>query len=166
MAHKCIMSNIKEEVIILVRPSFSFMVLFPQALASGGSFHYLKKRYDLITVDLPGFGRSGKVRRFVYSFENYAAIIIALLQQLGIKNANMVGHSMGGQVALYAALKQPELIRSIILLSSSGYLKKVKKHYIYASYLPFARAAVRWWIQSNNYEEVLRQVVYNKKNYR
>lgn len=136
-----------------VSSSYSFRYLIP----------FLQKHYDIICVDLPGFGRSGKQRTFCYSFQGYADLVIALLELLKVENITIIGHSMGGQVALYIAKTRPNLISSIILLSSSGYLKRVKKRFIYASYIPFAKHAMKWWIGKRNVQKMFTQVVHNEK---
>ncbi|MED1562823.1 hydrolase [Alkalihalobacillus alcalophilus ATCC 27647 = CGMCC 1.3604] len=123
---------------------------------------YLVKKFDCLLIDLPGFGRSGKSKGFRYSFDNYANLVLALTKLLKIREAILIGHSMGGQVSLYTALKDKKLVKAIVLLNSSGYLKKVKRSYYYASYLPFADRFVKWWIEKKDYEMAIRQVVYNQ----
>ncbi|WP_231686780.1 alpha/beta fold hydrolase [Bacillus sp. JCM 19034] len=83
----------------------------------------LRKHYNIYALDLPGFGRSGKRKDFEYSFHNYANVIISFCRLFELQKVILVGHSMGGQVALYTALNQPDLVEKLILMSSSGYLK-------------------------------------------
>ncbi|MCK0471910.1 alpha/beta hydrolase [Halalkalibacter sp. APA_J-10(15)] len=123
----------------------------------------LQKHYDVYAIDLPGFGRSGKRKDFEYSFHNYANVIISFCHLFRLTNVMLVGHSMGGQVALYTALQEPNLVSKMILMSSSGYLKRVRKPLVYASYLPFAKSVMRRWIEGKDYKQSLLQVVYNKK---
>ncbi|WP_368504200.1 alpha/beta fold hydrolase [Alkalihalophilus sp. As8PL] len=136
-----------------VSSSYSFRYLIP----------FVTKHYEVLCMDLPGFGRSGKQGKFCYSFQSYADLVISLIELLQLKNVTVVGHSMGGQVALYTARTKPSLISSIILLSSSGYLKRVKRRFIYASYFPFAKRAMRWWIAKRNVKQMFTQVVHDKK---
>ncbi|WP_088105285.1 alpha/beta fold hydrolase [Halalkalibacter urbisdiaboli] len=136
-----------------VSSSYSFRALIP----------YLRKKYDIITVDLPGFGRSAKRHDFRYSFDNYSNLIAAFITHMALTNVTLIGHSMGGQVALYTAKKFPNLVNYIVLLSSSGYLKRVKRSYVYATYLPFAQTFIRRWLQKKDYKKAINQVVYNKK---
>ncbi|MBP3952921.1 alpha/beta fold hydrolase [Bacillus suaedae] len=148
--------QLKKTMILIhgfVSSCFSFRKLIPE----------LRKEFDIYTLDLPGFGKSGKRKNFVYSFHNYASVVIAFCQLFKLDEVILVGHSMGGQVALYTAKVKPNLVEKIVLLSSSGYLKKVKKPYVYASFLPFAKQAMKWWIQKKDYKESLLQVVYDKK---
>ncbi|WP_227521882.1 alpha/beta fold hydrolase [Bacillus solitudinis] len=136
-----------------VSSSFSFRSIIP----------FLITRYDVISLDLPGFGQSGKTKSFCYSFDNYADLITEFIHLHELNSVSLVGHSMGGQVALYTAKKKPDLVDRIILLSSSGYMQRVKRSFMYATYIPFARQAIRWWIQKKDYRKAILQAVYNKK---
>jgi pimeloyl-ACP methyl ester carboxylesterase len=77
----------------------------------------LEDRFDLILPDLRGFGGSSTIDSF-YSMEDYASDIAALLDQLGIPKAAIVGHSMGGYVALAFARLYPERVSGLGLVSS------------------------------------------------
>ena len=68
--------------------------------------------YRIVTVDLPGFGKSGK-NRTDWSIEQYGRDIKAVIEQLQLKNVVLVGHSMGGDIILEAALGNPEVIALI-----------------------------------------------------
>ncbi len=79
----------------------------------------LARDYRLIAPDLPGFGAS---TRDVpdYSIRAHARYVLALLDQLHIQHAHLVGFSMGGGVALNLADIAPERIASITMLSAIG----------------------------------------------
>jgi pimeloyl-ACP methyl ester carboxylesterase len=63
---------------------------------------YFSKKYQVITVDLAGHGNSGFGRK-AYTTEAFGQDVVAVLRQLNVKKAVLVGHSMGGEVILYAA---------------------------------------------------------------
>lgn len=67
----------------------------------------------VIVPDLRGYGRSPKGD--VYSVEAFAADVWVMLDGLGIKRFNLVGHSMGGAVALRMAVDRPERIDRLVL---------------------------------------------------
>jgi pimeloyl-ACP methyl ester carboxylesterase len=77
----------------------------------------LEDTFDLILPDLRGFGGSSTVDSF-YAMEDYASDIAGLLDQLGIQKAAIVGHSMGGYVALAFARLFPKRVRGLGLVSS------------------------------------------------
>jgi pimeloyl-ACP methyl ester carboxylesterase len=122
----------------------------------------LINNFSVIAIDLPGFGRSEKSKTFIYSFANYAKLIDECLQYFKLKNVTIIGHSMGGQIALYTAKLTPYKIKKLILLCSSGYLKSAKKSLIYCSYLPFSRFFVERYIRKKDIKMSLENVFYNK----
>ena len=72
----------------------------------------------ILALDLPGCGYSG--RSASYSLQNYAGTIAAFLQALGEHKVDIMGHSMGGQVAVGLAALYPELVHKLVLVGSSG----------------------------------------------
>ncbi len=79
----------------------------------------LEDTFDLILPDLRGFGESSTVDSF-YAMEDFAADIASLLDQLGIQETAIAGHSMGGYVALAFARLFPERVRGLGLVSSQA----------------------------------------------
>ncbi|WP_051359314.1 alpha/beta fold hydrolase [Paucisalibacillus globulus] len=134
-------------------------------VASSYTFNRLKELlandFSIIAIDLPGFGKSEKSTSFIYSFDNYANLILKCMDHFQIKEAYVAGHSMGGQIALYTAMKEPGRVKKLILFCSSGYLPKAKKHLIYSSYLPFFHVFARRKINSQSVVKNLRNVFYD-----
>ncbi|MFD2514104.1 alpha/beta fold hydrolase [Pontibacter locisalis] len=79
----------------------------------------LKSNYRTIALDLPGYGKSSKENVQV-SMEGYAKTVLELMDKLEIKKATLAGHSMGGQIAITAALQAPERVKSLILAAPAG----------------------------------------------
>lgn len=79
----------------------------------------LQDTFDLILPDLRGFGESTTVDT-PYTMDDYASDIAGLLDQLGIQKAGIVGHSMGGYVALAFARLYPERVSGFGLVSSQA----------------------------------------------
>ncbi|HJS19874.1 MAG TPA: alpha/beta fold hydrolase [Anaerolineales bacterium] len=77
----------------------------------------LEDQFDLILPDLRGFGGSSTVDSF-YTLEDYASDIAGLLDHLGIQKAAIVGHSMGGYIALAFARVYPERVSGLGLVAS------------------------------------------------
>lgn len=71
----------------------------------------------LLVPDLPGFGASVAGRDFVPSMHIYTDALRGFLDELGIEEAAIVGHSMGGAVAMQLALEEPERFPSMMLVS-------------------------------------------------
>jgi pimeloyl-ACP methyl ester carboxylesterase len=78
----------------------------------------LSGQYRLINYHRVGYGQSDRASGPM-SVAEQAADARALLQQLGIQRAHIVGHSYGGVVALQLALDAPEVVHSLALLEPS-----------------------------------------------
>ncbi|MEQ6375615.1 alpha/beta hydrolase [Bacillaceae bacterium S4-13-56] len=122
----------------------------------------LKERFTIIAIDLPGFGRSEKSSSFVYSFKNFAKIVLGCIDYFRLKDVSIVGHSMGGQIALNAAKMSPEKIKNLVLLSSSGYLKRANTILRWCTYLPFFNYFVKRKVKSKDVREYLQNVFYKQ----
>lgn len=79
----------------------------------------LARNFRVIAVDLPGYGYSQK-EDYPYGLEFYADVLTQMLDELGIDKATWVGHSMGGQISIHAALKYPERVKNLILVAPAG----------------------------------------------
>lgn len=79
----------------------------------------LGKKFHLITVDLPGHGDSLPAidPRNNYSLPGYAEIILALITHLNLSKLVLVGHSLGGHIALEASEMSPE-IKGIVIFGT------------------------------------------------
>lgn len=80
----------------------------------------LKKKYTLLSVDLPGHGKSGNLSE-IHTMELMAEVLHELLTHLNIPKSSFVGHSMGGYVALAFAERYPEVVDSLVLLNSTSF---------------------------------------------
>jgi pimeloyl-ACP methyl ester carboxylesterase len=76
----------------------------------------LGRRYRVHAPDLPGFGSSSKPAIGAYNARWFADTILALMDELDISRAHMVGNSMGGRVAIEAGLIAPERVAALGLL--------------------------------------------------
>ena len=75
--------------------------------------------FRVIVYDNRGFGFSDKPDRG-YSNADYIRLLYDLLDSLRIKDAVLVGHSMGGAIAAEAALAKPERVRGLVLVDAAG----------------------------------------------
>jgi pimeloyl-ACP methyl ester carboxylesterase len=80
------------------------------------------EKYRVLAVDLPGYGISDK-GYYPYSMSFYAQVLTEFLDELDISKATFVGHSMGGQIAIIAALKYPDSVDKLVLISTAGFEK-------------------------------------------
>jgi pimeloyl-ACP methyl ester carboxylesterase len=77
------------------------------------------RRYRVLVPDLVGFGRTGCGGR-VPSIPEAARVLCEWLDRLGVERAHMVGHSMGGQIAVHLAARYPERLQRLVLVDAAG----------------------------------------------
>jgi pimeloyl-ACP methyl ester carboxylesterase len=93
----------------------------------------LAPEFRTIAVDLPGFGDSDKPFPAAYDARMFARWVHALLDALGLDRATVLGHSMGGRVALEVGMRHPDRVDRLVLmtpsmawLSQPGWAKSLK----------------------------------------
>lgn len=78
----------------------------------------LAEKHRLIGVEMQGHGRTADIDREITP-ANLASDVTALLDTLGIDSAHVLGHSMGGAVALELGVSYPDRVRSLVPVSAS-----------------------------------------------
>lgn len=124
----------------------------------------LTEHFSVIAIDLPGFGQSEKSVSFIYSYENYAKLVLKCMDYFQLEQVSIAGHSMGGQIALNTARLAPERISKLVLLGSSGYLNKAKKYMVFSTYLPFFDKFVYYYIKKRGVKQALENVLFDSSN--
>ena len=77
----------------------------------------LAKTRKVIAVDMQGHGRTGDIKRDM-TYENLSDDVAAVLDYLKIPNADIVGYSLGGGVAMECAIRHPEKVRKVVSISA------------------------------------------------
>jgi non-heme chloroperoxidase len=98
--------------IIFVHGYIDSWVSFREVLAA------LPPKFPTVALDLRGHGDSDKPV-CCYTLEDFKDDVIALMDALGLKKANIVGHSMGSFIAQSVALHSPERVHRLILIGSA-----------------------------------------------
>ncbi|MFX1496010.1 MAG: alpha/beta fold hydrolase [Promethearchaeota archaeon] len=80
---------------------------------------YFNSKRHIIILDLPGFGKSSKPNT-KYSIEFFSNQILEFLKIIGYNEVILVGHSLGGMIALNIAIKNKDLVKKLILISTSA----------------------------------------------
>ena len=73
--------------------------------------------YRAVAMDLRGCGLSAQPRSG-YTIEQFASDIHCLIIELGLNKFHLIGHSMGGQIAMYHTLQHLQLVQTLTLLNS------------------------------------------------
>src|SRR3954454_4590170 len=98
------------------------MILLHGGLGSGEMFGpilpLLAEHHEVITVDLQGHGRTADIDRPI-DHRLMADDIAALIDHLGLEKADVLGASLGGGVAMFTAIKHPQVVRRLIAVSAN-----------------------------------------------
>ena len=103
-----------------------------------------QENYRFLLVDLPGHGQSTAERMGKYSHRHLAQQLIEFLDTLSIKKVIIIGHSLGGNLALRMALLHPERVQALFLISPAVF----SVHGVPLSSLIFANPLLRTGIIS------------------
>ena len=79
----------------------------------------LSKRNKVIAIDLLGHGNSDCLG-YIHTMELFAETVATVLKQLKIRKCSLVGHSLGGYIALAFAEKNPEKVTRLCLMNSTS----------------------------------------------
>ncbi len=79
----------------------------------------LAAEHDVLALDFPGFGWSDQPPDL--SFDLYPRVVIALLDELGVARASLVGNSLGGAVAALVAAEHPGRVERLVLIDAAGF---------------------------------------------
>ncbi len=82
---------------------------------------YLRRAgYRVYLPDLPGFGQSEQPANFSYSVRDQAAIVVAFLVAMNLKQVDLGGWSMGGWIVQRVASEHPGRVKNLMLFDSAG----------------------------------------------
>jgi pimeloyl-ACP methyl ester carboxylesterase len=98
--------------LVLLHGGFGVIGMFAQNLLPA-----LAENHQVIAVELQGHGHTADIDR-PFSFEQMADDIAALIRYLGFEQADVLGYSLGGGVALQTAIRHPEVLRKLVIVSA------------------------------------------------
>lgn len=78
----------------------------------------LARDHRVVALDLLGFGYSQRISGADHSHEAQASRVVRLMDSLGIAAASLVGHSMGGEIAMRVAASNPRRVDRLVLAAS------------------------------------------------
>lgn len=83
-------------------------------------WQFFRKKYRVYALDFPmGCNQSGSLKE-VWGISEYADMVKKFIDELNIKNPNVIAHSFGGRVAIYLSSMYNDLFDKIVLVDSAG----------------------------------------------
>ena len=89
----------------------------------------LSEKHRLLALDLPGHGKSSKTI-IDPSIKGMEKIVSKFLELLDLTSVNIVGHSMGGAIAIQMLLDHPQTVKSLTLIGSAGLGTNINSDYL------------------------------------
>jgi pimeloyl-ACP methyl ester carboxylesterase len=125
----------------------------------------LTKKNRVITIDLLGHGET-ECLGYVHSMEDQADMVHNVLHQLKIRKAVLIGHSMGGYIALAFAELYPEMVKAILLQNSTSRADSDERKLnrdraivaVKQNYTNFVRMSIANLFSENNRERLAEQI--------
>jgi pimeloyl-ACP methyl ester carboxylesterase len=125
----------------------------------------LSKNHRVITIDLLGHGET-ECLGYVHTMEDQADMIFAVLISLRIRKIVLVGHSMGGYVALAFAELYPATLKGLVLLNSTSKEDSAKRKHnrdraikaVKQNYINFVRLSIANLFSENNRERLEKEI--------
>lgn len=100
----------------------------------------LTRTRRVVLPDLPGFSEASQPVDHRYTIASMAALLVEALRELAPAGAHLVGNSLGGAIAAYIGLEQPQWARSLTLIGAAGVRMPVPsamQRHIEAGHNPF-----------------------------
>ena len=106
--------GVGEPALVLIHGLGSYMPVWQRNLDA------LSREHRVVAIDLPGYGKSAKAN-YDYSMAFYARTVDGVINALGLRRVVLVGHSMGGQIAMTHALRYPGRADALVLVAPAGF---------------------------------------------
>jgi pimeloyl-ACP methyl ester carboxylesterase len=89
------------------------------ALATATASHPALGHRRSLLIDVPGHGLSDRPADFGYTLEEHARAVAAVLDAERLRGVELVGHSMGGSIAIVLAAHRPELVARLVVIEAN-----------------------------------------------
>lgn len=121
----------------------------------------LSDEYQVISVDLPGFGLTGPHPRGSYSAFMYASFLDSLAGKLELKKFHLAGNGLGAQIAWhYAAESSSGKLDKLILIAAPGFEDRKTNMVNFLARTPVINSAL-WKITPRSFIEIMLEDVYS-----
>jgi pimeloyl-ACP methyl ester carboxylesterase len=86
-----------------------------EAILGGIARHPVLAGRRSLLVDLPGHGASDRPADFSYSLHAHAGAVAAACRAAGVRGIDLIGHSLGADIAIVVAAQEPDLVRRLVI---------------------------------------------------
>lgn len=119
----------------------------------------LSKKYQVISVDLPGFGLTGPHPHGSYSAFMYDDFLDTLVNRLALKKFHLAGNGLGAQIAWIYASENPTRLEKLILLDAPGFEEKRVPWIVWLARTPVLNRSI-WSITPRSFMRLMLEDVY------
>lgn len=108
----------------------------------------LSEDHRVVLIDRPGSGYSSRARGASARLRDQAAVVAHAMERLGLEQPLVVGHSLGGAVALALALDHPQRVGGLALIAPLAYPVETAAEvlHVFAIGAPAVRSVVAWTV--------------------
>lgn len=121
----------------------------------------LAQHYRVIAIDLLGYGYSARPADGDYSVGGLADFVLRVMDRLHIDRAAVLGHSMGGGIAMQFALRYPERVDKLVLVSSATVAEMQRGRTLGLLARPFMPLITLAFVRKSAVRRALRGVVHD-----
>lgn len=125
----------------------------------------LAESYRVYNLDLLGFGRSDMPPDADYSQSAQARRVLQTVAGLGLEGVRLVGHSMGGEIAVRAVLQDPRPFRQLVLVAADGFRRPFRPWTRHLLSHPYMGWFVRRTFDEKHFRHSIRTVVHDHRIY-
>ena len=126
----------------------------------------LAKEHKVWSVELKGHGSAPAPPDDLYSIHDHADLVRRLILQKDLRRLTLVGHSMGGGVALLVAISllEEERLERLVLVSSAAYPQRLPPFISLSAHGPLSELGLRLFPKRLLIRWLLRSIVYDRQN--
>jgi pimeloyl-ACP methyl ester carboxylesterase len=121
----------------------------------------LTDHYTVFALDLLGFGLTDKPPKGNYELDFQGDLVVGFMDALQLPSATLVGHSLGGIVVSYTALRAPSKVKGLVLIEP-GFYSHGAPAFLQYLFFPLQRIMARQSFTKNFRKQLLSNSFYNK----
>ena len=124
---------------------------------------YFQTQYQVLALDFPGQKNESSNPPFPWGVPEYANLVMHMMEQLNIKNPDVIAHSFGGRVAILLASQNPGLFHKMVLVDAAGVkLKQTVIQSLRKTFYQWGKHWIKITSTSHSYEEKIKS--YREKH--